>query len=62
MAVDGRDALEHLTTMRYDAVLMDCMLPTMSGFEACRIWRETEASEGRSRLPYHCADGECAGQ
>ncbi|HEY9010147.1 MAG TPA: response regulator [Devosia sp.] len=51
VAVDGEDALTYLAHECYDAVLMDCMLPGISGYEATRVWRAREAQEGRPHLP-----------
>ncbi len=51
VAVDGEEALVHLAHHRYDAVLMDCMLPGMSGYEATGSWREWEAQELATHLP-----------
>ena len=51
IAVDGEDALAHLGQREYDLVLMDCMLPGVSGYEATRVWREREQRERRARLP-----------
>lgn len=50
IAADGRSALEALSTRAadFDLVLMDCVLPDMSGFEVTRRWRDMET--GR-RLP-----------
>ena len=36
---DGQQAVEALTKINYDLVLMDCMMPNMSGFEATDIIR-----------------------
>ena len=51
IAVDGEDALAHLAHGAYDVVLMDCMLPGVSGYEAASLWRAREQREGRARLP-----------
>lgn len=40
VATTGTDALWHATEFDYDAVLMDVMLPGMSGIEVCRHLRE----------------------
>jgi CheY-like chemotaxis protein len=51
IARDGEVALEALASRRYDAVLMDCMLPGLDGLEATRRWRQSEAARLSPRVP-----------
>ncbi|MDH5389356.1 MAG: ATP-binding protein [Gammaproteobacteria bacterium] len=51
LAENGKEALERLEQEEFDAVLMDCQMPEMDGFEATRLWREQEQMLSNGRLP-----------
>ncbi|MCX7868605.1 MAG: response regulator transcription factor [Terrimicrobiaceae bacterium] len=46
LAADGPGALEAVSASRPDAVILDLMLPGMSGFEVCRRIRKHPGAEG----------------
>ena len=49
---DGDEALSVLADSPVDAVLMDCRMPRLNGWEATRQWRAKEGAAGvRRRLP-----------
>lgn len=51
VAATGAAAINMAQSARYDVILMDVMLPDMTGFEATRAIRSDEARLERSRVP-----------
>ncbi|MDH3342445.1 MAG: ATP-binding protein, partial [Gammaproteobacteria bacterium] len=51
LAENGIEALECLKQDKFNAVLMDCQMPEMDGFEATRLWREYETRSHCGHIP-----------
>ncbi|MBF0189698.1 MAG: response regulator [Magnetococcales bacterium] len=49
VASNGRIALDRLARQPFDLVLMDCLMPEMDGYTACREFRKQEFASGLLR-------------
>jgi CheY-like chemotaxis protein len=46
VAADGRDTLDQVARFRPDLILLDIMMPKLSGFEVCKKIKEDPATKG----------------
>ncbi len=46
VAVDGRDTLDKVKTFQPDLILLDVMMPKLSGFEVCKTLKSDPATKG----------------
>jgi PAS domain S-box-containing protein len=51
LAANGQEALSLVKAEPFDAVLMDCQMPVMDGYEATRAIRQWERATARTRMP-----------
>ncbi|MBF0213576.1 MAG: response regulator [Magnetococcales bacterium] len=51
VAANGRIALDRLSRQSFDLILMDCLMPEMDGYAACREFRKRERVSGGRRTP-----------
>jgi CheY-like chemotaxis protein len=50
-ADSGLEALKRLESETFDAILMDCQMPDLDGYETTERYRVLEAATGRARTP-----------
>jgi len=58
-AIDGRDALEKVQTERPDLVMLDLVLPGLSGYEVCTIMKHDQRYQNIPVVIFTGRDEEC---
>ena len=51
LAENGKEAIEHLKSEKFDLVLMDCQMPIMDGYQATKAIRLSEPKILNSKVP-----------
>ena len=51
LVADGKQAVDAIKESTFDAILMDCSMPEMNGFDATRHIRDWEQESGKRRVP-----------
>lgn len=51
LAVDGLEVVSAMESKHYDLILMDCLMPRMSGFDATRVIRNSDSPAINSGIP-----------
>ncbi|CAK9082411.1 Hybrid signal transduction histidine kinase J [Durusdinium trenchii] len=51
IAQNGREAVDLFWEHNFDVILMDVQMPTMDGYQATRVIRESEESDGNNHIP-----------
>ncbi len=60
-ARDGIEAVAAAVNKKYDAILMDCSMPELNGFDATRAIRKEERAHGQARVPIVALTAHVAG-
>lgn len=56
-ALDGKEGIEKCKQFYYDAILVDCNMPEMDGYEFAKLYREIEKRDGIPHTPVIAVTG-----